>query len=114
MVSYATNFGNGGGNLKRLYGDKGTLKFDNWNAPTYSADGGPKRDGSIRGINDVKPVERPDHFLDWLQCMRNGNTPNASIEAGYQHAVAVLMASTSRETGRKTLYNATTREISTA
>lgn len=111
LVSYSTNFGNGGGSLKRLYGDQGTLKFDNWSAPTYSAEGGPKRDGRIRGENPVPPVERPDHYLDWLQCMREGRTPHASIDAGYQHAVAVLMAMKSYETGRKVRYDAARRRI---
>ena len=114
LVSYVTNFGSSAGNLKRLYGDKGMLKFDNWSAPTYSAEGGPKRDGSIRGENPVKPTEHPDHWLDWLQCIRNGGTPNAPIEAGFQHAVAVLMAMKSYETGRKVVYDAKTRTMRTA
>ena len=41
----------------------------------------------------------------------SGRTPHASIEAGYQHAVAVLMAAKSYETGRKILYDHTKREI---
>ncbi|MCC6356583.1 MAG: hypothetical protein IT577_22065, partial [Verrucomicrobiae bacterium] len=114
FVSYSTNFGNGGGSLKRLYGDKGTLKFDSWTAPTYSPEGGKRRDGSIRGENPVAPVERPDHFLDWLQCMREGRAPHAPIEAGYQHAVAVLMAMRSYETGRKILYDHAKREMRVA
>lgn len=111
LVSYVTNFANSGGSLKRLYGDKGTLTFDNWSAPVYSAAGGPKRDGSIRGENPVPPVAMPDHFVDWIQCMRSGKTPHASIDAGYQHAVAVLMAMKSYETGRKVLYDAEKREM---
>lgn len=111
FVSCTTNTASSAGCIKRLYGDKGMLKFDSWTAPTFSPEGGGKRDGSIRGENPVQPVERPDHFLDWLQCMRNGGTPNASIEAGYQHAVAVLMASKSYETGRKIIYDHAKREI---
>jgi hypothetical protein len=90
------------------------LKFDNWNAPTYSAEGGAKRDGAIRGVVDVKPVDRPDHWLDWLQCIRNGGTPHAPIEAGFRHAVAVIMAMTSYETGRKVVYDAKKRTMKTA
>ena len=63
---------------------------------------------------DVTPVERPDHFLNWLQCMRSGETPHASIDAGYQHAVAVLMAVISYDTGRKTTYDSKQRKITTA
>lgn len=114
MVTSSNNFGNSSGNLRKFFGDKGTLDVGNWNAPTYSAEGGPKRDGKIRGKQEVVPVERPDHFLNWLQCMRSGETPHASIDAGYQHAVAVLMAVISYDTGKKTTYDAKQRKILTA
>ena len=68
---------------------------------------------SIEGENPVTPVNRPDHFLDWLQCIRSGGRPNASIEAGYQHAVAVLMAQESYKTGRKAVYDSLKRKIRT-
>jgi predicted dehydrogenase len=113
MVTSSNNFGNSAGNTRKFFGDKGTLAVDNWNAPTYSADGGPKRDGKIRGKMDVKPIERPDHFLNWLQCLRSGETPHASIDAGYQHAVAVLMAVLSYDTGKKTIYDHARRTIKT-
>jgi len=113
MVTSSNNFGNGAGNSRKFYGDKGTLAVDNWHAPTYSAEGGPKRDGKIRGKVEVTPIERPDHFLNWLQCMRTGEKPHAPIDAGYQHAVAVLMAVTSYDTGKKTLYDHAKRKIST-
>ena len=114
MVTSSNNFGNGSGSSRKFYGDKGTLDVGNWNAPTYSAEGGPKRDGKIRGKQSVTPIERPDHFLNWLQCMRTGQTPHASIDAGYQHAVAVLMATISYETGRRTVYDRATRVIRTS
>lgn len=111
MLTSSNNFGNSFGNNRKFYGTKGTLKCDNWNVPTYSAEGGLKRDGSIRGEVEVTPVDRPDHFLDWLQCMRSGQTPHASLDAGYQHAVACLMASLSYEKGRKAVYDARRRTI---
>jgi predicted dehydrogenase len=113
MVTSSNNFGNSSGNLRKFFGDKGTLDVGNWNAPTYSADGGVKRDGKIRGKMEVKPVERPDHFLNWLQCMRSGETPHANIDSGYQHAVAVLMAVISYDTGRKTVYDHAKRTLKT-
>lgn len=111
MVSSSNNFGNGSGSVRKFYGDKGVLKLDNPNAPVYSAEGAPHRDGSIRGQNAVALPEGPDHFLNWLQCMRTGDTPHAPIEAGYQHAVAVLMAARSYETGRKVIYDHQSRQI---
>ena len=105
--------GNSAGSSRKFYGDKGTLAVDNWNAPTYSAEGGVKRDGKIRGTQTETPIERPDHFLNWLQCLRSGATPHASIDAGYQHAIAVLMAVMSYDTGKKTTYDHAKRAIKT-
>ncbi len=114
MLTSSNNFGNSAGNTRKFFGTKGTLALDNWNAPSYSAEGGPKRDGKIRGKQDCPQIKRPDHFLNWLQCMRSGETPHASIDAGFQHAVAVLMAVISYDTGRKTTWDAAKRQIRTA
>lgn len=113
LVSSSNNLGNGYGSGRKFYAGKGVLKVDNWSAPTFSPEGGPRRDGGIRGDSPVPPVERPDHFLDWLQCMRTGATPHAPIDAGYQHAVAVLMAHESYRTGRKVAYDHPNRVIRT-
>ncbi|MEY2879875.1 MAG: hypothetical protein RLZZ15_2255 [Verrucomicrobiota bacterium] len=114
VVTSSNNFGNSAGNTRKFFGSKGTLAVDNWNAPTYSAEGGPKRDGQIRGKIDVPQVARPDHFRNWLDCVRSGETPHANIDAGYQHAVAVMMAVISYDTGRKTIYDPKARAIKTA
>jgi predicted dehydrogenase len=114
MLTSSNNFGNSAGNTRKFFGTKGTLALDNWNVPNYSAEGGPKRDGKIRGKVDVTPIARPDHFLNWLECIRSGETPHASIDAGYQHAVAVLMAVMSYETGKRTTYDHAKRKILTA
>jgi predicted dehydrogenase len=112
MVSYSTNCGNGSGNSFKIFGDQGELDMVNWNAPFLTAEGAnSSKKGPIRGKNPVKEVERPEHFLDWLQCLRTRKTPNASIDAGYQHAVAVIMAMQSFDSGRRTVYDAEAREI---
>ena len=111
MVSYSTNFGNGSGNSFKIFGDQGVMDMVNWTEPMISAEGGGKRMGQIRGNKRVDDVPHSDHFLDWLQCLRSRETPNASIDAGYQHAVAVIMAMQSYDTGKRTVYDAEKREI---
>ena len=112
MVSYSTNFGNGSGNSFKIFGDAGVLDMVNWNAPILTAEGAnPNKKGPIRGKKPVEEVQRPDHFLDWLQCIRTRQTPNASIDAGYQHAVAVIMAMQSYDTGKRMVYDSEKREI---
>ena len=112
MVSYSTNFGNGSGNSFKIFGDQGVLDMVEWNSPVLTAEGAnSKKKGPIRGKNPVKEVPMPDHFLDWLQCLRTRKTPNASIDAGYQHAVACIMAMQSYDTGKRMLYDHEKREI---
>jgi len=111
MVHYSTNFGNSSGNTFKIFGDQGTLDMVTWTAPVLSAEGGEKNKGAIRGKQPVKDIEQPDHFLNWLQCLRTRKTPNASIDAGYQHAVAVIMAMKAYDTGRRQIYDPEKREI---
>ncbi len=111
MVSYSTNFGNGSGNSFKIFGDLGVLDMVEWTAPVLSAEGGGRRKGEIRGKNPVKDVPHADHFLDWLQCLRTRQTPNASIEAGYQHAVACIMAVLACDSGHRIIYDQEKREI---
>ena len=111
LVAYSTNFGNSSDNALRIHGDQGVLDILHWNEPVLTADGGFKKRGVIRGRKPVKPVARPEHFLDWLQCLRSRKTPNASIDAGYQHAVACIMAMRAYDTGRRQVYDTAKREI---
>ncbi|MBN1126388.1 MAG: Gfo/Idh/MocA family oxidoreductase [Sedimentisphaerales bacterium] len=111
MVSYSTNFGNGSGNSFKIFGDAGVMDMVTWTAPFITAEGGPKRRGEIRGKLPVEDVPMPDHFLDWLQCIRSGKTPNASIDAGYQHAVACIMAVRAYDTGKRMIFDKAKREI---
>jgi len=111
MVHYSTNFGNSSGNSFKIFGDQGTLDMVQWTAPVLSAEGGEKNKGAIRGKQPVKDIAQPDHFQNWLQCLRSRKTPNAPIDAGYQHAVAVIMAMKAYDTGRRQIYDADKREI---
>lgn len=110
MVSYSSNFGNASGNTLRIYGDEGVMNLTNWQKPTISGEGAGKK-GRLGKEVPVEPVDTPDHFLDWLQCMRTRKACNAPIEAGYQHGVAVVMAMRAFDTGRRQVYDHQKREI---
>jgi hypothetical protein len=40
-------------------------------------------------------------MANFLKCMRTRETPRASVDAGFSHAVAGCMAAVSLETGRR-------------
>ena len=109
MVSYSTNFGNGGGNSFKIFGNQGVMDLVKWSSPVLTLE--PEGAGKKSEPQPVKDIEMPDHVLDWLQCMRNGGTPNASIDAGYQHAVAVIMAMRAYDTGKRQVYDTEKREL---
>ena len=111
MVSYSTNFGNGSGSTFKFFGNKAVMDCVAWEKPTVSSEGCKGETPAVEGVQPVEPVERPDHFQDWLQCIRTRNTPNAGIDAGYQHAIAVLMAVKASNTGKRQVWDAANRQI---
>jgi len=110
MATYSTNFGNSSGSVERIYAEHGVMDLLPWQAPTVSGDGAPTK-GKLGKSEPVKPVARDEHVLDWLKCIRSRGTPNASIDAGCQHAVAVVMAMKAFDTGRRQIYDPKKREL---
>ncbi|MFQ5808946.1 MAG: Gfo/Idh/MocA family protein [Armatimonadota bacterium] len=110
MLSYCTNFGNASGSRTVLYGTHGVMDFSNRSKPVVSGAGASEK-GDLGAEEPVEPVECPDHFLNWLQCLRSREAPVAPIEAGYQHSVACILADRAWETGRRQVYNHNKREI---
>jgi predicted dehydrogenase len=111
MVSYSTNFGNASGSVLKIYGDQGVIDLTRWQTPTYSRAGAIKPSEAPKEETPVPPVETPDHFLNWLECLRSRKTTNAPIEAGYNHCVPALMAMQAFDTGLRQIYDPEKREI---
>ena len=111
LVSYSTNFGNGSGNSFKIFGNEGVMDLVKWDSPVFTNAGtfGAKENGEYE--EPVEPVPHVDHMQDWLECIRNRKTPNAPIDAGYQHAVAVIMAMKAFDTGSRQVYDADKRLI---
>jgi len=114
MVSYTSNFGNGDGNVFKIYGSRGTLDLTDWNNPKLSAAGAIKGEALDPGDGNVAPVERPNHMLNFLQCLRSRETPHAPIQAGYDHSVASIMATRALARNRTQTYDPEAREIKDA
>ena len=51
------------------------------------------------------------HVANWMECIRSRKQPNASIEAGYNHSVAGIMANASYRTGTRTHFDPKTRQV---
>jgi predicted dehydrogenase len=51
------------------------------------------------------------HMRNWMECVRSRKTPNASIEAGYSHSVAVCMTVAAMQTGRRVTFDDAAQDV---
>ena len=43
----------------------------------------------------------PSHMRNWLECLRSRQDPNASVDDGFAHSVASIMAARAQREGKK-------------
>lgn len=110
LLRYSSAFGTGAGNYLKFFGPKGTLDASNWSGAPFAVVG---KGAETPVPEDTKiPEEQSDpHMLNWLKCLRSRQQPNAPIEAGYGHAVAVILADEALIRGRRMVYDASKRSI---
>jgi predicted dehydrogenase len=53
----------------------------------------------------------PSHMRNWLECLRSRNQPNASVDDGFAHSVAAIMAARAQREGKKLYWDAQAEEI---
>ncbi len=51
------------------------------------------------------------HIRNWMDCVRSRKQPNAPIEAGYRHAIAVIMANAAYRTGERVTFDEQVQEV---
>ncbi|GAA4807358.1 hypothetical protein GCM10023231_40700 [Olivibacter ginsenosidimutans] len=51
------------------------------------------------------------HMLNWMECVRSRETPNASVKAGYNHSITNIMARTALETGKRVSFDDIKQEV---
>ncbi len=52
-----------------------------------------------------------NHVRNWMECVRSRKQPHAPIEAGYNHAIAVIMANAAYRTGEKVTFDDEHQEV---
>jgi predicted dehydrogenase len=68
----------------------------NTDANTAGAKGDPQTDANMR---------------NWMECVRSRKTPNASIQAGYSHSIALCMNVAAIQTGQKVTFDDKTQQV---
>jgi predicted dehydrogenase len=128
LVSFSTSFGNDSDSSTRYMGKQATL---------YNLGGeGSQRYKLVeeKGNHEANPnIQRAEkwitlpgqdkpgppyigdedlsHMTNWFECLRSRKQPNAPVQAGYAHSVAVIMAARSYREGKKLYWDPTTESI---
>jgi predicted dehydrogenase len=129
LASYSTSFGNDSDSFSRIMGKNATLV-------NIGGEGSPRwKLVEERGNHEDNPnVERPErwvtlpgddkpgpinigdedlsHLSNWFECLRSRNQKtNATVDNGYLHSVACIMAAQSYWQGKRLYYDARSEQI---
>ena len=51
------------------------------------------------------------HMRNWMECVRERKNPNAPVEAGYSHAIALIMSNAALRTGMRATFDSERRQV---
>ena len=51
------------------------------------------------------------HMYNWMKCIKDRKNPNAPVEAGYGHTIALVMSNAACRTGKKATFDEKTRQV---
>jgi predicted dehydrogenase len=129
LASYSTSFGNDSDSFSRIMGKKATLvniggegsprwkvveeKGNHEDNPTIQRG---ERWVTLPGDNKPGPINIGDedlsHMSNWFECLRSRNTrTNATVDNGYLHSVACIMAAQSYWQGKRVYYDPQSEQI---
>ena len=130
LVSYSTSFGNDAPSFSRYMGKKATLfNLGGEGSPRYQvveekgnheddADVDKQRASryvTLPGETKLPPMGIDDlslgHMSNWIDCMRSRQQPHCTVEEGFSHSVACMMATEAYWSGRKVYWDAKNEAI---
>jgi predicted dehydrogenase len=131
QVQYSSRFTNSAGGVKELYySNGGMIDMDK---QTVTPTGGLRaREAASMGLKEnllpsFSLVEKAEtvstdadtgrdpmtsaNMRNWMECVRSRKTPNAPIEAGYNHSIALCMNIAAIRTGQKVTFDDKTQQV---
>ncbi|GGA53164.1 oxidoreductase [Edaphobacter acidisoli] len=131
QVQYTSRFTNSAGGVKELYYSNGGMLDMSKQAVTPT--GGltarsaaemhmqpnllesfsllEKTEAVSTDANTHADPETSANMRNWMECVRSRKTPNASIEAGYSHSIALCMNIAAIQTGEKVTFDDKTQQV---
>ena len=133
LVSYSTSFGNDSPSFTRYMGSKSTLlNIGGEGSPRYQLveEGGTHEDDpsvydkrkatyvNLPGQSGLPPTgigdEDLSHMTNWLECLRSRQQPHATVNEGFAHSVACMMAAKSYWQGKRLYWDSKNEQITDA
>ena len=111
LVRYCSTFGVRGHSYLKFFGSRGEMDATRWGDPFLITGKTVEDDDRIREGETIGNAESVPHMLNFLECVRTRETPNAPIEAGYSHSIAAILADESFVRGSRVVYDAAKRRI---
>jgi predicted dehydrogenase len=131
QVQYSSRFTNSAGGVKELYYSNGGMMDMNTQRVTPegglqasdAAEMGMKENllpnfslvenaGAVSTEANTKGDPRTSaNVRNWMECVRSRQTPNASIDAGYSHSIALCMNIAAIQTGQKVTFDHKTQQV---
>ncbi|HEV8367272.1 MAG TPA: Gfo/Idh/MocA family oxidoreductase [Pyrinomonadaceae bacterium] len=133
QVVYSSRFSNSAGGVKELYySNSGMLNLD---TNKVSAEGGLRKKEAdemqmqpnlLSEMSLADPVEQAPastsantgadnltsaHMRNWMECVRSRKTPNASVQAGYNHSTAIAMTVAAMQTGQRVTFDDVKQQV---
>jgi predicted dehydrogenase len=71
----------------------------------------PKTADVVTSANTGRDKLTSAHMLNWMECVRARKNPNAPVEAGYSHAVALIMSNAALRTGCRAVFDEAQRQV---
>ena len=107
------------GNVEKYYGPSGTVDLC---AGTWSNEGVEKvapESGTLTenyqkaetAANTGGDKLTSAHMRNWMECVRARKDPNASVDAGYGHTVALIMSNAACRTGMRATFDPQERQV---
>jgi predicted dehydrogenase len=130
LVSYSTSFGNDAVGYSRIMGKKATLyNTGGEGSPRWQIVeevGNHEQDNDVDNKRNSRYVQLPgdkelpptgiadedlSHMTNWLDCLRSRKQPNATVQNGFSHSVACIMAARAYWTGKRIYFDSKTEQI---
>ncbi len=134
QVQYTSRFTNSAGGVKELYYSNGGMIDMDKQTVTPTGGLSAKSAAEMKMQSNLLPsfslVEKVQtvstdadtkgdpqtsaNMRNWMECVRSRKTPNASIEAGYSHSIALCMNVAAIQTGQKVTFDDKTQQVMVA